>query len=269
MRFPERPEQGAQERDEGWVVVESLEAFDPYGGDRFPSRDVALTEARAGHASLASWGHASFSRELDGAFVVGRLRSARRLNPDGSVSVLYTLTSHEQHAMPVRPARPTGPTRPWTCPACRSTWNILAEEPEVPEDAAHCPKCGKPPAGFTPGQVVRVREGKRSRLGIVDEAVQAAVPVPGNDHVVTDEGPFTGEFMVWHLSHGYGSDEPLEPAVEAEIFRNLPREAERRLGLAINLMTGTSAEPESIHSLTAAEEQDFFGQPKVTTRPRG
>ncbi|MBX3465453.1 MAG: hypothetical protein KF878_00975 [Planctomycetes bacterium] len=136
------------------------------------------------------------------------------------------------------------------------------EEPEIPEDAARCPKCGKPPSGFAPGQVVRVREtnSSRTRLGVVDEAVQAAVPVPGDDHLVSDEGPYTGEFMVWHLSHGYGSDAPLEPAVEEEIFRNLPREAGRRLGLAAHhLMTGLSAAPELIQALTAAEEQDFFG----------
>jgi hypothetical protein len=70
------------------------------------------------------------------------------------------------------PKRPRQNTRPWTCLACRSSWNLIFEESEIPEDAARYPKCGKPPSGFAPGQVVRVNEtnNSRTRLGVVDEA---------------------------------------------------------------------------------------------------
>ena len=151
-------------------------------------------------------------------------------------------------------------TRPWTCPSCKRTWNLLVEEPAVPQEKSRCPECGEPPSTFATGQVVRVREqnSARTRLGIIDEPVQAAVPVPGQT-AVSDEGPYTGEFMVWHLSHGYGSAEPVEPEFELDVFRNLPLEAARRRGLAALLMTGVSVAPELIQPLTPDEERDLFG----------
>ena len=63
-----------QLQDEGWVVVESLETFDVHLGDRYASRATALQKALAGDALLASRGTASLSRDLEGEFVVGRLR---------------------------------------------------------------------------------------------------------------------------------------------------------------------------------------------------
>lgn len=36
-------------RNEGWVVFQSLDTFDVYGGDRFSSRDVALEQALGGN----------------------------------------------------------------------------------------------------------------------------------------------------------------------------------------------------------------------------
>lgn len=262
-------------QSEGWIVVQSMDTFDVYGGDRFPSRDLALEQALAGGAALASLGDVSLSGEIEGEFFIGQLwRSTKPLESQRGVTLVYSLDSVERHikltrgASPPEPAAPASSrspdseeeTRPWSCPSCKQTWNILAEEPDIPQVKAHCPKCGKPPGGFTPGQVVRVRErnSKRTRLGVVDEPVQAAVPIPGEERLINDVGPYSGEFMVWHLSHGYGSDEPLEPEVEREIFSNFPLEPERRLGLAHHLMTGTSASPDQIQALTAEEERHLF-----------
>lgn len=257
--------EGAEARSEGWIVLESLETLDVYGGDRFRSRHEALAAGLAGDASLASSGEACFTRELGGAFLLGRLWSARRVEPDGRVMLCYELRACERHVMPVReaPPRPTGPTRPWTCPDCETTWQILSGEAEIPDDASHCPRCGGPPSTFTPGQVVRVREPSRrrvrTRLGIIYEAVRAAVPVPGKADEARDEGPYTGEFMVWYLSQGYGSKRPLPPEDEEEVFRGLSPDPERRLGFMSHLGFACSTAAERIQALTSAEEKALFG----------
>lgn len=262
-------------RDEGWVVFQSLDTFDVYGGDRFPSREVALEEALHGDAALASDGEISLTREIEGEFFIGRLwRSTKPLESQRGATLVYSIDSVERHVKLTRgAAHPEGSTpsserpeseeetRPWTCPACKTTWNILEEEPEIPQDKAHCPKCGKPPTGFTPGQVVRVREGKRTRLGVIDDPCQAAVPVPGDRYLVKDEGPYTGEFIVWHLSQERGAAPPDAAEAEREIFGCLPTEPERRLRLAVHTMTGASASPDQILALTPEEERELFGKP--------
>ena len=261
-------------RDEGWVVFQSLDAFDVYGGDRFPSRDDALEEALHGDAALASEGEISLTREIEGEFFIGRLwRSDKPLESQRGAMLVYSVDSVERHVKLTRGASPpegsapvaTRPesekeTRPWTCPGCKTTWNILEEEPEIPQDKAHCPKCGKPPTGFTPGQVVRVREGKRTRLGVIDDPCQAAIPVPGDKYLVEDTGPYTGEFMVWHLTRERGTAPPDAAEVEREVFGCLPTEPERRLKLAVHIMTGTSAAPDQIEGLTPEEERELFGK---------
>ena len=263
-------------RDEGWVVFQSLDAFDVYGGDRFPSREEALEEALHGDAALASDGEISLTREIQGEFFIGRLwRSAKPLESQRGPTLVYSLDSVERHVKLTRGASPPEgspatakqpesekETRPWTCPSCKTTWHILEDEPEIAEDKANCPKCGKPPTGFTPGQVVRVREGKRTRLGVIDDPCQASVPVPGDRYLVENKGPYTSEFLVWHLSQGESAPPGAAhdaAKTERDIFGCLPTEPERRLKLAIHLMTGTSASPDQIQALTAEEERDLFG----------
>lgn len=255
-------------RAEGWVVVESLETFDVYSGDRYTDRATALRKAIAGDALLASSGDAALSRDVEGEFFLGRLwRSARPLPGDERVTLVYSLDSVERHVKITRDVSPgsaprsePSESRPWTCPACNQTWPLLAEEPEVPEEAARCPDCGEPPSGFSSGQVVRVQQGAVSRLGVVGEPVQALV---AEDGAAAEEGPYTGEFMVWHLSEGYGSSAPVSPEFEREVFATLPLEPERRRALAGHLMTGISAVPEQIRALDPDEERALFGSPRA------
>jgi len=254
---------------EGWVVVESLETFDVHLGQRFANRAMALQKAFAGDALLASRGKATTSGELEGEFLTGRIRrSAEPITAEGETLLVYSLDSVERHQRPARTApaeRPTSPgaTRPWTCPGCDRTWQLVAEEPEIPQDRARCPECGEPPTQFAPGQVVRVREvhGARTRLGVVDEPVQADCYSFEEDDVVPDEGPYTGEFMVWHLDEGFGSRAPVDPDVEVEIFASLPVDPERRRILASHLMRGTSAALDQIEALPPDEERRLFGGP--------
>lgn len=250
-----------QLQDEGWVVVESLETFDVHLGDRYASRATALQKALAGDALLASRGTASLSRDLEGEFVVGRLRrSAKPIEAEGDERLLiYSLVAVEKHTMPARESAPEPPpgeraTRSWTCPACARAWQLLAEEAALPEEQARCAACGDRPREFTPGQVVRVEQvhSSRTRLGIIDEPVQAECVL--EDESVRDVGPYTGEYMVWHLSQAYGSDAPADPDFEHKVFSHLPREPERRRALASLIMSGTAAAPEQIQALEPEEE---------------
>lgn len=258
-----------QLRDEGWVVVESLETFDVHLGQRYANRAMAVHKGLIGDALLSSRGTASTSAELD-EFFTGRLRrSAEPLASGDERLLVHSLDSVERHVKPPRaeaPAQTKGPserheTRAWTCPGCRETWHLLAEEPDIPEDAGHCPDCAEPPSEFTPGQIVRVRQRNsgRTRLGVIDEPVQADYFSPDEDEVIIDSGPYTGEYMVWHLSEAYGSSAPADPDFEREVFGNLPTEPERRRGLASQLMMGTSAEPEQIQALEPEEEAQLSG----------
>lgn len=252
---------------EGWVVVESIETFDVHLGQWYPNRAQAVQKALAGDALLASRGKATLSREVEGEFLVGRLRrSAKPVASEADVLLVYALDSVERHVRkPTRPApTPTpGPrgTHRWTCPNCKETWLLPKDEPRLPEEQARCPECGEPPSEFTPGQIVRVRRtpGAPLRLGVMDEPVQTDAVDPESGEVWADDGPYTGEYMVWHLTEGYGSAAPIALEVEREIFANLPREPERRLTLASNLMTGTSARPEEIVALDPEEEKQLLG----------
>ena len=71
--------------------------------------------------------------------------------------------------------------------------------------------------------------------------------------------PYTGEVMVWRLSHGYGSAEPVEPDFEREVFGSLPVDPARRRRLASLLMTGISVSPEQLQALGPEEERELFG----------
>lgn len=255
-------------RDEGWVVVESLETFDVHSGDRYADRAIALRKALAGDALLASSGQATLSRDVEGAFFIGRLwRSSKPLPSGERVTLVYSLDSVERHVKisPAEAPQPAavgvGRTRPWTCPACNRTWALLEEEPEVPEAAVRCPDCGEPPTGFSAGQVVHVEQGGAQRLGVVDEPVQA-VCVSG-EGVEAEAGPYTGEFMVWRLSEGYGSSAPVSPEFERDVFSSLPRDPERRRRLAAHFMTGISAGPEQLQALDADEERALLGAPSA------
>ena len=244
---------------EGWVVVESLETFDVHLGDRYADRAAALQKALAGDALLASRGEASLSRDLEGEFLIGRLRrSATPIETEGDERLLvYSLADSERHRMPTRegsdlPSRSEPQeTRTWTCPTCARSWEVLAVLGEIPADPWRCSDCGVPPSDFSPGQVVRVQR-TRSRLGVVDSAVRAECLLPDGD--VSDVGPFTGEFMVWHLGAAYGSQSPADPDFERRVFRNLPQDPARRRELASLIMAGTSAEPEQIKALEPDEE---------------
>ena len=253
-----------QLQDAGWVVVESLETFDVHLGDRYANRATALHKALAGDALLSSSGKATVSNELEGEFFVGRLRK----NPKPIASeerrlLLYSLDAVERHTMPTRekaPPREAAPgkrqTRPWACPACNRTWQLPLEEAHVPELSERCPECGDPPSEFTPGQIVRVLHphAPRARLGVVDEPVQTDYYSPEDDEVMIEGGPYTGEYMVWHLSEAYGSGIPTDPDHEREVFSVLPTEPERRRALCSHLMTGVAAAPEQIQALEPEEE---------------
>jgi len=250
---------------EGWVVVESLETFDVHLGDRYADRAAALQKALAGDALLASRGKASLSRDLEGEFVIGKLRrSARPIESEGDERLLvYSLADAERHRMPTREGSSpdsshSGPqeTRTWTCPTCARAWEVLAVLGELPADPSRCPDCGVPPSEFTPGQVVRVQR-TRTRLGVVDSAVRAECLLP--DGTVSDVGPFTGEYMVWHLSEAYGSRAPADPDFEQVVFSNLPQDPARRRGLASLIMAGTSADPDQIEALEPEEEGHLLG----------
>ena len=248
---------------EGWVVVESLETFDVHLGDRYADRAAALQKALAGDALLASRGKASLSRDLEGEFLIGRLRRSAKPIEEGDERLLvYSLADSERHRMPTRegPTPDSGhsaqETRTWTCPACARAWEVLAALGEIPSDSARCPDCAAAPSEFTPGQVVRVQR-TRPRLGVVDSAVRAECLLP--DGAVSDVGPFTGEYMVWHLSEAYGSLAPADPDFEREVFRNLPQDPVRRRGLASLIMAATSAEPEQIEALEPEEEGHLLG----------
>ena len=147
----------------------------------------------------------------------------------------------------------------WTCPNCQRSWTLAEGEPPVPAEASRCPECGEPPSGFSQGQVVWVTELNtgRERLGVLDDPVQAGCPDPEEPGLLRDCGPFTGEFMVFHLSHGYGSADPVEPEAEREVFANLPLDSSRRLALAHHFMTGFSAPPSRIRALSPAEAAEF------------
>lgn len=249
---------------EGWVVVESLETFDVHLGQRYANRAMALHKALTGDALLSSRGKASTSRDIEGEFIIGRLRrSAQPLPSEGDVVLLYALDSIERHTRPSTRGTPTEPargeraTRSWTCPSCKRTWQLLAEEGELPEEAARCPVCGAPPSEFAPGQIVRVRHlyGSATRLGIVEGPVQTDYFLPDVGKVVVNEGPYTGELMIWHLREGYGSDAPVSPELELAVFSNLPREPERRRALAAHLMMGIAAGPDQVRALEPEEQR--------------
>lgn len=246
---------------EGWVVVESIETFDVHLGQRYPNRAQALQKALVGDALLSSQGKAATSGDLE-QFVIGRLvRRAAHPTAETEVLLLHWLDSIERHTRKTttrtRPEAAPGAreTRAWTCPHCRKTWQLLAEEPDVPEDQARCPDCGEPPSEFAPGQIVRVRSrtGARSRLGIIDEPVRAGCFKLDEPNVVNDVGPYTGEYMVFHLTEGYGSQAAVTPELERAVFANLPREPARRRLLAAHLMTGVSAARDLIHALGPEE----------------
>ncbi len=249
---------------EGWVVVESLETFDVHLGQRYANRATALQKALAGDALLSSRGKAATSRDLHGEFIIGRLRrSAQAIPSESDVVLLFSLDSIERHARPERkqgapaePARGERATRAWTCPSCQRTWRLLAEEGELPQERARCPVCGAPPSEFSPGQLVRVRNlyGAATRLGIIEGPVRADVLSDAGE-VVTDQGPYTGELMVWHLREGYGSDAAVSPEHEQAVFSNLPREPERRRALAPHLMVGSAAAPEQLQALEPEEQR--------------
>jgi len=250
---------------EGWVVVESLETFDVHLGDRYADRAAALQKALAGDALLASRGKASLSRDLEGEFFIGKLRrSARPIESEGDERLLvYSLADSERHRMPTREGSSPDSsrsepqeTRTWTCPTCARAWEVLAVLGEFPADPSRCPDCGVPPSEFTPGQVVRVQR-TRTRLGVVDSSVRAECLLP--DGTVSDVGPFTGEYMVWHLSEAYGSRAPADPDFEQVVFSNLPQDPARRRGLASLLMAGTSADPDQIQALEPEEEGHLLG----------
>lgn len=247
-----------QLRDAGWVVVESLETFDIHLGDRYPNRATALRKALAGEALLSSSGK-TVSNELEGEFFVGRLRQS--LKPIESSEeerlLLYSLDSVERHTMPTQEEAPreappgARETRAWTCPACSRTWQLPTEEVDVPQVRERCPECGEPPSEFTPGQIVRVirPHASRARLGVVDEPVQTDYVSPEDDEVRIEGGPYTGEYMVWHLSEAYGSGIPTDPDFEREVFSVLPADPERRRALCSHIMTGIAAAPEQIEAL--------------------
>lgn len=249
-----------QLRVEGWVVLESMETFDVHMGQWYPNRTEALHKALAGDALLSSRGKAATSGDLE-EFLLGRLhRSAEPIRPEDKVgALLYWVDSVERHRRPKKAprARPetapgTRETRPWTCPNCKKTWPVLAEEPDVPEERARCPDCGEPPSQFTPGQIVRVRNriGPGPRLGLVHEPVKAGCFKPDEPNVVHDVGPYTGEYMVLHLSEGYGSEAPVTPEAERAVFAGLHPDPALRLALGLQMMTGISAPPSRIQALS-------------------
>lgn len=254
---------------EGWVVVESLETFDVHLGQRYASRAAAVQKGLAGDALLSSRGKAASSGDLKGEFLVGRLqRSARPLpQTEGELVLVYSLDSVEQHSRapkgpaPTPPAAPEpGQTRAWTCPSCKGVWLLPQSEPPLPEEEARCPECGEAPNHFSPGQIVRVLRvnAAGSRLGVIDEPVQTDYFDPQTQRLAAG-GPYTGEYMVWHLREGFGSDAPMDPDVEREVFGSLPLEPERRRRLATHLMMGTSAPSGRIQALDPEEERQLLG----------
>ncbi|MGE0711700.1 MAG: hypothetical protein AB7N76_26635 [Planctomycetota bacterium] len=251
---------------EGWVAAESLETFDVHLGRRYPNRAEALQQALTGDALLSSRGRASLSREVEGEVVIGRLRRSAQPIRAGEAELMfvYALDAIERHPMPPRkgrpqPAPPAGRqgSRPWACPGCKETFLLPPEEPDLSEERARCPECGEAPSQFTAGQVVRVRgtPAGRARLGVIDGPVRTDCVDPDTGDLLAEEGPYTGEYMVWHLRE----TTPVSPAAEREVFANLPREPERRRTLASNLMAGTSAWPEEIEPLGPQEAAELLG----------
>lgn len=254
---------------EGWVAAESLETFTVHLGRRYPNRAQALQQALAGDALLSSRGKASLSRDVEGEVVIGRLRRSAQPVRAGEAELVfvYSLDSIEHHPMPPKKGRPkpparTGPrgSRPWTCPGCREVFLLPPEEADVAEEQARCPECGEPPSQFTPGQIVRVRgrPAGASRLGVIDEPVQADVVNEESGEVCVNDGPYTGEYMVWHVRRGTGTT-PVDQGFEREVFANLPREPERRHALASYVMDGTSAWPADIEALSPEETAQLLG----------
>ena len=252
---------------EGWVAAESLETFDVHLGKRYPNRAQALQQALAGDALLSSRGKASLSRDVEGEVVIGRLRRSAQPVRSGEAELVfvYSLDSIERHPMPPKKGQPkptprTGPrgSRPWTCPGCKEVFLLAPEEPDVAEEQARCPECGEPPSQFTPGQIVRIRgrPAGRARLGLIDEPVQADCVDEESGEVCVHVGPYTGEYMVFHVREG---TTPVDPGFEREVFANLPREPERRHALASCLMNGTSAWPADIEPLSPEETAQLLG----------
>lgn len=256
---------------EGWVVVESLETFDVHLGQRYANRAVAVQKGLSGDALLASRGKAATSGDLAGEFLVGRLRrSAQPIQQaEGELVLVYSLDSVERHSRAPKEPPPApqlaapgpGQTHSWTCPSCKGVWLLPQGEPPLPEEEARCPECGEAPNHFSPGQIVRVRRinAAGSRLGVIDEPIQTDYYDP-QTKVVAVGGPYTGEYMVWQLREGFGSDAPMDPDVEREIFGSLPLEPERRRRLASHLMMGISAPSERIQALDPEEERQLLGR---------
>lgn len=152
----------------------------------------------------------------------------------------------------------------WTCPSCERSWILDEDDRGLSEETWRCPACSKPPTGFSPGEIVKVRDSTmpRDQYGVMDHPEQAFLisleedaNSPARDH----SGPYTGNWIVWLFRPFSELGLPnADLSWETATLNSMPIDPERRLRLANRIMIGHEFESAEVKRLSDDEKSALF-----------